>query len=102
MKINNFYDKIGLSILGFGLDGIFIHSDLSSWIDNYTPYFLASIVKIIATALGIYLISLYNKSNSTNDIGIDVDSQLQKRRILAKKVNQYSWYLLFWVILFLV
>ena len=45
MRIRSFYDKIGLSSLGAGLDGLFIHSDLTSWMDKLAPYLLLIIIK---------------------------------------------------------
>ena len=94
MRIKSFYDKIGLGSLGAGLDGIFIHSDLTSWMDELAPYILLIIIKISLIAIGIYLLHLYNKSKALEEISLDKEDILRKKILLARRVSQYHWYLL--------
>ena len=94
MRIKSFYDKIGLGSLGAGLDGIFIHSDLTSWMDELAPYILLIIIKISLIAIGIYLLHLYNKSKVLEEISIDNEDILRKKILLARRVSHYHWYLL--------
>ena len=94
MKIKSLYDKIGLSSLGAGLDGLFIHSDLTSWMDKLAPYLLLIIIKILLIAIGLYLLYLYNKSETLNAITLDKEKILTNKILLAIRVSQYHWYLL--------
>ena len=94
MKIKSLYDKIGLSSLGAGLDGLFIHSDLTSWMDKLAPYLLLIIIKILLLAIGLYLLYLYNKSETLNAITLDKEKILTNKILLAIRVSQYHWYLL--------
>jgi MFS family permease len=94
MKFRGLYDKIGLSSIGAGLDGLFIHSDLTSWMDQLAPYILLIIIKIFLIIVGIYLLSLYNKSKSINEITLDKDGILKKKILTANRISQYHWYLL--------
>ena len=59
MRIKNYYDKIGLGSIGLGIDGLFIHSDLTSWMNNLSPYFVFIILKIASIIVGIYLLKIY-------------------------------------------
>jgi hypothetical protein len=92
MRIKNYYDKIGLGSIGLGIDGLFIHSDLTSWMNNLSPYFVFIILKIALIILGIYLLKIYNSSKSIEKNSLDTSDQLQKRILLTKKVGQYHWY----------
>jgi len=94
MRIKSFYDKIGLGSIGAGVDGLFIHSDLTSWMDKLSPYFVFIILKILLIIVGIYLLKIYNSSKSIEKNSLDVSDQLQKRISLTKKVSQYHWYLM--------
>lgn len=94
MRIKSFYDKIGLSSLGAGLDGLFIHSDLTNWMEELAPYILLIIIKISLIVIGIYLLHLYNKSKSLEEISLKKEDILQKKTLLARRVSQYHWYLL--------
>jgi hypothetical protein len=94
MRIKSLYDKIGLSSLGAGLDGIFIHSDLTSWMDELAPYILLIIIKISLIAIGIYLLNLYNKSKALEEISLENEDILRKKILLARRVSQYHWYFL--------
>ena len=94
MRIKSFYDKIGISSIGAGLDGLFIHSDLTSWMDEVAPYILLIMIKILLIAIGIYLLHLYNKSKTLEEISLNKEDILQKKILLAKRVSQYHWYLL--------
>lgn len=94
MRIKSFYDKIGLSSLGAGLDGLFIHSDLTSWMDEFAPYILLIIIKISLIGIGVYLLHLYNKSKTLEEISLNKEDILQNKILLARRVSQYHWYLL--------
>jgi hypothetical protein len=94
MRINSYYDKIGLGSIGVGLDGLFIHSDLTSWMDKLSPYFIFIVLKITFIIIGIYLLKLYNKSNAIENKSLDTNVRLEKRLLLARQVGQYHWYLL--------
>lgn len=94
MRIKSFYDKIGLSSLGAGLDGLFIHSDLTSWMDELAPYLLLIMIKILLLAIGIYLLYLYNKSKTLDANMIDKEDILRNKILFASRVSQYHWYLL--------
>jgi hypothetical protein len=94
MRIKSFYDKIGLSSLGAGLDGLFIHSDLTSWMDELAPYLLLIMIKILLLAIGIYLLYLYNKSRALDAIMLDKEDILRNKILFASRVSQYHWYLL--------
>jgi len=94
MRIKSFYDKIGLGSIGLGLDGLFIHSDLTSWMNDLSPYFVFIILKIALIVVGVYLLKIYNSSKSIEKNSLDVSDQLQKRISLTKKVGQYHWYFL--------
>jgi hypothetical protein len=94
MRIKSFYDKIGLGSIGLGIDGLFIHSDLTSWMNDLSPYFVFIILKILLIIVGIYLLKIYNSSKSIEKNSLDVSDQLQKRISLTKKVSQYHWYLM--------
>ena len=88
MRIKSFYDKIGISSIGAGLDGLFIHSDLTSWMDEVAPYILLIMIKILLIAIGIYLLHLYNKSKTLEEISLNKEDILQKKILLAK--NAYT------------
>ena len=94
MRIKSFYDKIGLGSIGLGIDGLFIHSDLTSWMDKLSPYIIFIVLKIIFIIIGIYLLKLYNKSNAIENKSLNTNDQLEKRLLLARQVGQYHWYLL--------
>jgi hypothetical protein len=94
MRIKSFYDKIGLSSLGAGLDGLFIHSDLTNWMDELAPYILLIIIKISLIAIGIYLLHLYNKSKALEEISLDKGDILRNKILLARRISHYHWYLL--------
>ena len=94
MRIKSFYDKIGLVSIGLGIDGLFIHSDLTSWMDKLSPYIIFIVFKIIFIIIGIYLLKLYNKSNAIENKSLNTNDQLEKRLLLARQVGQYHWYLL--------
>jgi len=95
MRIKSLYDKIGLSSLGAGLDGLFIHSDLTSWMDELAPYILLIIIKISLIVIGVYLLHLYyNKSKTLEAISLNKEDILQNKILLARRVSQYHWYLL--------
>jgi hypothetical protein len=94
MRITNIYDKIGLGFLGTGVDGLFIHSDLTSWMDELAPYLYLIVIKIVLIVIGIYLVSLHNKSQSLEEIPLDKDDILERKILLAKRISQYHWYLL--------
>ena len=94
MRIKSFYDKIGLSSLGAGLDGLFIHSDLTNWMEELAPYILLIIIKISLIVIGLYLLHLYNKSKSLEEMSLKKEDILQKKTLLARRVSQYHWYLL--------
>jgi hypothetical protein len=94
MRIKSYYDKIGISSIGAGLDGLFIHSDLTSWMDELAPYLLFIMIKILLIAIGIYLLHLYNKSKTLEEISLNKEDILQNKNLLAKRVSQYHWYLL--------
>jgi hypothetical protein len=87
MRIKSFYDKIGLSSVGAGLDGLFVHSDLTSWMDKLSPYFFFIMLKIAFIVVGIYLLNLYNRSKAIDRISLDKDDQLKKNNLLAKRVS---------------
>ena len=44
--------------------------------------------------IGIYLLHLYNKSKTLEEISLNKEDILQKKILLAKRVSQYHWYLL--------
>lgn len=92
MRIKSFYDKIGLGSIGLGIDGLFIHSDLTSWMNNLSPYFVFIILKIALIIAGVYLLKIYNSSISIERNSLDTNDQLQKRIVLTKQVGQYHWY----------
>ena len=94
MRIKSYFDKIGLGSIGVGLDGLFIHSDLTSWMDKLSPYFIFIILKIIFIIIGIYLLNRYNKSNAIENKSLDSNHRLEKRLLHTKQVGQYHWYLL--------
>jgi hypothetical protein len=94
MRIKSFYDKIGLGSIGLGIDGLFIHSDLTSWMNDLSPYFVFIFLKLLLIIVGIYLLKIYNSSISIEKNSLDVSDQLQKRISLTKKVSQYHWYLM--------
>ena len=77
MRIKSFYDKIGLSSLGAGLDGLFIHSDLTNWMEELAPYILLIIIKISLIVIGLYLLHLYNKSKSLEEMSLKKEDILQ-------------------------
>lgn len=94
MRIKSYYDKIGLGFIGTGVDGLFIHSDLSSWMDKLAPYLFLIVIKLLLIVIGIYVLRLYNKSQALEEISLDKKDILERKILLAKRISQYHWYLL--------
>ncbi len=94
MRIKSLFDKAGLGSIGFGMDGLFIHSDLTKWMDELSPVFLFLTIKIASIFLGAYLIYVYNNSINADQAELEKGARLKKRIALAKKIGRYHWYLL--------